>query len=404
MRILFEALGFGAGDNLGGSVRVAQANARALVARGHQVTYICTNRRDRRTSLFPGTEERITEDGVRVVYLRTLTIPWWPGSFGPHYVHGAARRLEAELRVHDLLHLHEFRSFLAYAAARAARRAGVPYLLQPHGTLRPGERSQRLKRVYDRWLGRPLLEGASRFIADTESERELFAQAGVSRERSVVVPNGLDLTRLEPLPERGRFRARHSIAPESRMVLFLGRLELTKGPDVLLRAFCELQAADAVLVLVGPDHGLAGQLREMIARAARGRSIVMTGPLHDDREVIEAMIDADVFALPSRYDSFGMVVLEACAASRPMLLSEGCQLAPAFRDRAAIVVPCESKAMASGLRRLLDDPGLRARFGAAGREILVRDYTLPAVVSRLETLYREVLRPAAANGRSEHGG
>src|SRR2546428_12043189 len=143
MRILFESLSFGEGDNLGGAGRVTGANARTLAERGHYVTVLCPNRKDKREPLFPDTVEQVTAEGVRVVYLKTTTIPWWPGAFGPHYVHGAGRLLAREVVRHDVVHLCEYRSHLAAAAARAARQARVPYLLHPQGTLRSGEVSHR---------------------------------------------------------------------------------------------------------------------------------------------------------------------------------------------------------------------------------------------------------------------
>ncbi len=391
MRILYEALGWGEADNLGGSGRVAQVNARALAARGHQVTFLCTNRRDRRTALYPDTTERITAEEVRVVYLRTTTLPWWPGEFGPHYVHGVAARLRAELAVHDILHLHEYRSHLGAAAARQAARAGVPYVLHPQGTLRPGERSRFLKYVYDRWVGRRLLDGASRIIAGTEREREQIAKAGIPEDRLVVVPNGIDVARFQRLPERGRFRDRHGIPRDAPVVLCVGRLEPNKGQDVLVRSFCEMDVREARLVLIGPDSGLGPRLRRMASACGRQDAVLVTGPLPDDREVVEALVDADVYVQPSRSEAFGMAILEACAASLPLVLSDGCQNAPAFRDRAALVVPCESAAMVDALRRLLEDTALRSRFGAAGRGILEREYALPAVVARLEQVYSEAL-------------
>jgi glycosyltransferase involved in cell wall biosynthesis len=302
-----------------------------------------------------------------------------------------AARLRSELAAHDILHLHEYRSHLGAAAATQAADTGIPYVLHPQGTLRPGERSRLLKHVYDRSVGRRLVEAAERIIAGTEREREQIVAAGIPEARVVVVPNGMDVARFERLPDRGRFRDRHGISRDAPLVLCVGRLEANKGQDVLVRAFCELDVPQARLVLIGPNSGMGPRLRRMAAAGGREAAVLVTGPLPDYREVVEALVDADVYVQPSRNEAFGMAILEACAASLPLVLSEGCQNAAAFRDRAALVVPCESGAMAEAVRRLLADPALRARFGAAGRGILGRDFTLPAVAARLEQVYEEAV-------------
>jgi glycosyltransferase involved in cell wall biosynthesis len=401
MRILCEALGFGEGDNFGGSVRVARGNARALAARGHHVTFVCTNRMDKRTPLFPETTERVTPEGIRVVYLRTTTMPLWPGAVGPHFVHGAGAWLAREVPSHDVVHLYENRSHLAAATAAAARVAGVPYLLHPQGALRPGDQSRLIKRIYDRWIGGPLVAGAARVIAGNRAELAQLREAGATPEQALVVPSGVDLARFDALPERGRFRTRHGIAPDAPMILCVGRLEYNKGQDILLEAFCTLGHPDAVLVFVGPDYGLEFQLRQTAAGAGRAATVVFTGPITGDREVLETFVDADVFVQPSRNEQFGMAILEACAVSRPMVLTEGCQIADAFRDEAALVVPCDSGAMAAALGRLLGDHDLRVRFGAAARAILERNYTLPAVAAQLEAVYAAVIAENVLPGSEE---
>lgn len=391
MRILYEALGWGDGDNLGGSGRVAQLNARALAARGHEVTFLCTNRRDRRTALYPREFEAWSAEGVRVVYLRTTTVPWWLGELGPHYVHNAAVRLRDEVALHDVLHLHEYRSHLAGAAAAAARAVGVPYVLHPQGTLRPGDRSRWLKLVYDRFVGRMLVGSARRIIAGTFSEREQIAATGVERARISVIPNGIDLGRFERLPKRGRFRARHGITMDAPLVLCVGRLEANKGQDVLVRAFCGLAHPTARLALIGPDSGLRESLRQIATAAGRADAVVVTGPLPGDEDVVEALVDADIYVQPSRNEAFGQAILEACATARPLVLSDGCQNAAAFRDRAALVVPCTPDALGRAIERLLTDAPMREAYGLAARMILEREFTLSSVALRLEQLYASVV-------------
>ena len=388
MKILMEALGFGGSDNLGGSVRVAAINATAVAAQGHKVVFLCTNRRDRKSKLYPGYFHEVV-NGVEVHYLDTHTVPGWPGSFGPHYV-TVPSNVRAMIAEVDVVHLHEFRSYLAGFVARTAAAHHVPIVVQPQGTL-PRHRSRSMiKMFYDLLVGRQLLTKASCFVAVTSVESKVMARAGVSPDRIEVVGNGMVIDPNAALPERGAFRAKMGISEKAPLIVSVGRVHPMKGFDLMIRALPNIPDSTQYVV-VGPHDGAAESLQTLAKELGIEDRFRMTGPLPDARDVQAAVVDSDVFVVPSRSEAFGQVILEACLASRPLVLSSGCDAAPHFEGKCALVVSPEPDELAKACSRLLGDPELRARFGRAGRQLLDSDYGAKAIAAKLEAVYRGCL-------------
>jgi glycosyltransferase involved in cell wall biosynthesis len=395
MRILVEALGYGAGDNLGGSGRVAAINARAVAQRGHEVWFCCTNLVDKHRKLLPG-GQLVERDGVHVVYCDTTVLSFWPGELGPHYAR-VPKSLLPPISSFDIVHLTEFRSFLAARLGIAGLNAGVAVLLQPHGTFFRHERSRWLKRLYDSLWGVRLATEATFLLASTQAEAEGFARSGVSRDRIRVVPNGIEVADDFALPARGMFRASVGLAADVPVIVSVGRIDEMKGFDLMLRGLVEIPEP-AIYVVVGPDSGFAGRLKTIAAEMRLTHRLMMIGPLLTTADLLAVIVDADVMVVPSRFEAFGQVILEGLLARRPLVLSSGCNAAVNFSGIAALVAPPEPAALAAACRQLLDSPAMRQEFGQAGYDLLRRKYMSGAVAGQLEEIYDE------ARGNSEPGG
>src|SRR5207253_1449442 len=160
---------------------------------------------------------------------------WRTKKFVPPGLAVAVKRQVAEF---DIVHVTEARTVPTAAGYLAARRHGVPLCVSAHGSL-PGSVGLRgvVKRAYDRLLVQPMLREASLLLAQTPHEAELYATLGgrVEAIESLSLPVNLDA--FDPLPlTRDAFRARLGIAPNERLVMFLGRLHYLKGIDILMEA------------------------------------------------------------------------------------------------------------------------------------------------------------------------
>ncbi len=357
-----------------------RAIAEGLADRGHQITVVTANH-NRGQGAHTG---RI--GGVEVVYLR---VPFGyrsiPVTFG---VRSFVRR---RLRDFDLVHVFGIYDIASPILARAARRRGIPYVVEPMGMFMPIVRSRVKKRMFHALLGSPLLARAARVIATAEQEREELIVGGVPADRVVVRRNGLDLRRFRSLPERGAFRSRWGVPAGDPMTLFLGRLAVKKHPEVLVDAFADAEAPGS-LVFVGPDEDdYTQRLRLLAARRGIGGRVFITGPIFEEREKLAALVDADVFALPSENENFGNSIAEAIACGVPVVISDRCGIAPYVADRAGLVEPLNVGAFADALRRVHADPELRARFAAAGPEV-ADELSWEQPFDEQEAMYRNILQ------------
>jgi len=173
--------------------------------------------------------------------------------------------------------------------------------------------------------------------------------------------------------------------------MYLGRLSHKKGLDVLVRAFVAVRrdVPDARLAIVGPDdEGMTPELMVLAEREGVAGSVTFTGMVRG-RDKLAALAAADVWALPSHSENFGIAVAEALAAGRAVVVSPGVNIAPEIAAASAGVV-CElrAEAFAASIVSLLRDDAGRARYGQAGREF-ARRYDWDAVGPQLAAMYED---------------
>ena len=303
------------------------------------------------------------------------------------------RELSSRLRDYDVVHIHSLFLFPQLAGYLHARRAPVPYLVSPCGALDPYLRSRNrlLKRAVDTLWQRRMLEGARALHYKTEEEARLVADLGLSPP-PVIVPNGIRWADFASLPPRDEFRSGQLGNGAAPVVLTLGRLSHKKGLDQLIRAFALVRrmVADSRLVIAGPDdEGLAPGLAALARRLGVGDAVTFTGMLRG-RAKRAALAAADVWALPSHTENFGLAVVEALAAGRATVISPAVNVAPdVVAAGAGIVAPAEPEAFAAEIASLLQDDHRREELGARAREF-ARRYDWSAVAPRWAEMYAQV--------------
>jgi glycosyltransferase involved in cell wall biosynthesis len=152
------------------------------------------------------------------------------------------------------------------------------------------------------------------------------------------------------------------------LVLFVGRVARGKGLEHLVAAVGGLDGVQ--LAIAGPDdgHGLLPELLRLRERVGARERVHVLGTVDSPFQLYG---DADVLALPSAHENFGMVAAEAAAAGTPSVVSDRCGVAEVLRDRGALVVPYGEQELGAALARLLGDDDLRAELGRGGREVAV---------------------------------
>nr|WP_276612264.1 D-inositol-3-phosphate glycosyltransferase [Kineococcus vitellinus] len=261
-----------------------------------------------------------------------------------------------------------------------------------------------------------VVDAADRLVANTaEERRELVDLYGADPARVAVVAPGVDLGVFRPDPGRAAARRRLGLPADAEVLLFVGRIQPLKAPDLLVRATAELLRASPqrrarlrVLVLGGPSgSGTAHPeaLADLVEELGLG-DVVRLAPPVARAELAEHYRAADVVTVPSYNESFGLVALEAQACGTPVVAAAVGGLRTAVADDAdgrgtgALVGDHDPRTWARVLAGLLDDPARRAAMGerAARR---ARGFGWGATAEATLGVYREAVLQRARGGRGE---
>lgn len=274
-------------------------------------------------------------------------------------------------------------------AAKAARKAGIPFVTQPMGSLPVVSNSLWLKHVYDWVFGKMELDGISALIALHDVERLQALARSVPEDRIEIIPNGIEPVAEETSAEPVDFRRRFHLRSDTPLILFLGRVNKIKGTDMLVQAFARLENVNAQLAIAGPDDGQLAEVKELIQKYHLEGRVVITGLLSESDKAA-AFREADLFVLPSRYDAYPTTIMESCLAGKPMVVTDRCQSAGLVRDRVADVVPFDTSAFAAAMQELLSNRARYDRYHKNCQEMFAEHFSIGAVIDRLEALYMRV--------------
>jgi glycosyltransferase involved in cell wall biosynthesis len=308
----------------------------------------------------------------------------------------------------DVVHLHSVFLWPTFAAARAAERAGVPYLVAPRGML-VGDllrrRGRLRKRLWIRLVERRTLARAAALHATSELEAEEVARLGMPLPPIYVVPNGVEAEPWTLGRETEISPAVRAVLARRPLLLFLGRLSWKKGLDRLVAALAEVPGA--TLAIAGNDEeGYRERLDRLAAASGVADRVVYLGPVHG-ADKAGLLHGADALVLPSHSENFGNAVLEAMAAGLPVAVTPEVGLAGVVREHGAGVVTAgDPPRLAAALRRLLADPEGRRAMGDRGAAAAVQEFGWGSVAARMEEAYVEVLAKSQNSraGRSRRAG
>jgi len=374
--------------DFGGPVSVAYNSAKMLVKRGHEVTVYTTDTFGLRGRI---TKKEEIIDGIRVKRFRNLS-----NSFAYHHNIYLAPNMNSEIKKElnkfDIIHLHDYRNMQNITVHNYARKYGIPYVLQAHGSLPRIMTKQGLKQVYDKLWGYHLLTDASRLIALTQTEVEQYKSMGVCEENIEIIPNGIDLGEYDNLPPIGDFRKKWNIPNDQKLILFLAKIHKIKGPDLLAKAFAKISKHNnnLKLVFVGPDSGYLSSLKKMIEELEIKENVLFTGPLYGT-DKLEAYIDADVYALPSVSEAFPISVIESCGCGTPVIVTDRCGIANIIDGQVGLVVPYDEDALGKAILNILSDVNKRQEYSIKGKLMVHEKLNWTNIAQQLETVYIDCL-------------
>jgi len=290
----------------------------------------------------------------------------------------------------DIVHLIGHWTILNALVYYAVRREHKPYVVCPAGAATIFGRSKLLKKFYSFVVGRRIFENAANCIAVTEDEREHLVHAGALRDRVVVIQNAVVHSDFD-FSTLNLFRKKFQLS-ERRFILFVGRLNPIKGPDLLLEAFHMLrdEISDVDLVFVGPDGGLQKQLELDVHSLNLGSRVHFMGYL-GGADKSAAYHAADLLVIPSRLEAMSIVALEAGICGTPVLLTDKCGFHQLADVGGGWVVPATAVGIKVGISNVMDDSEARILASINIKKYVGEQYTWTVAVERHIGLFRSAL-------------
>jgi glycogen(starch) synthase len=380
---------------VGGLGRHVHALARHLTSLGHEVVVLCRPEAGTDALTHPTTDTvpegvrviRVAEDPTHLLFEKDLVA--WTLAMG----HGMIR---AGLALFDgwrpdVVHAHDW--LVTHPAITLAEHAGVPLVATMHATeagRHSGWLSQRLNQQVhsvEWWLAN---RADSLITCSTAMRAEVAHLFEVEPADIAVIHNGIEPRGWRvPAAAVRSARARHS--PDGApLVLYFGRLEWEKGVHDLLAALPRLRRAHPGARLVVAGQGVqAAALVEQARKLRVRRSVDFVGHL-PDRSLVALLAAADVVVLPSRYEPFGIVALEAAAAGAPLVASTAGGLAELVVDgeTGLSVEPGDVDAIVAGIRTVLADPAAAARRARAAKARLSTEFNWTGIAESTVAVYR----------------
>ena len=357
-----------------------------------------------------GLPEQNTPGGPKrgaVTRYKNFPAIFFPTQFGTpfKYSRSFASWLDKNISQYDLVHIHAIFNHSCIAAARAAQRKGIPYIVRPLGSLDPWSMKQKSlrKKIFMKVGGSSMLSKASA-IHYTTADEQRAVEDSLGLNHGVVVPLGINIP-ATPAPDAvAKLAERFPSLLDYPYVLVLSRLHPKKALEVLIEAFLSLlkhaEFSNWRLVLAGEgEEDYVNSLKRIVDAKLGADHVLFPGWVEGDHKEA-ALRNASLLALPSYQENFGLCVMESLGCGVPVLISPHVNLAPDIQAaNAGWVVPVDAPAIEAALAEALGNQTERVKRGQAGQE-LSKGFTWPVIASRLSDVYSELVS-AKADGRSK---
>ncbi len=370
--------------NANGTITLIRQLSLALAQRGHEVGVF--------TSDFELSKEYI--DSLKPV--KIYAHPIWLNLPGLYLYLSSGMISEAKkiVKEFDIVHLHCFRSLQNMVVCHYAKKYGVPFVLDAHGSVLRVTADKKgpkwlLRVLFDVFYGYRMLKEASKVIAETEVGVKEYEELGVENEKIVLIPPPFSVDEFSQLPAFGQFRSKYGI-DEKRLVMFMGRINQIKGLDFLVESFYQLTQLrnDVILAIVGPDAGYKAVLEDLIDRLNLSSKVVFTGFLGGE-ERLSALVDADVFVQTSRYEQGAWAPFEAVLCGTPIIVTGHTGAGEDVKrlDAGSLVEFGNRKELAELILRILEDPAEAESKASKAAKYIRENMSITKRIEDYEKLY-----------------
>jgi len=370
----------------GGAETVVKAYSEGLRDLGHDVEVVTT---DLYTET-PFVKKKMPSvvNGINVTRHKAYTV-----SGEAHYVLAPGMVQSFLSKNADIIHTHSYGYFQNHAGWIRERFQSTPWVITPHfhpsWSMWGGSKRKTLREFYDTVIGKGTLEAADLITCVSKHERDmLVSEIGLKEDNIKIIYNGINWADWSSIPNKEVFRKQYPTVSE-KFVLFAGRLATNKGLSDLISAMQLIDKKSVDLVITGADMGLGKHLE----KEASDKGVTMHRLGHIDDETYRSVLSAaEMLVLPSEYEAFGIVLLEAAAAKTAVIGTNvgGIPEAMSPGNNGLIVEYNDVNNLAKSIAILLEDEKMSKEMGNSGRE-WAKNFSWESIVKEIEHEYKLII-------------
>jgi glycosyltransferase involved in cell wall biosynthesis len=367
---------------IGGPARIIYDHTTVVLKLGHEVDIL--------SPVTPGDKIYPAPEGARIIVCKRTT----PISrFFPEFSLEAWDFLKKHIHEYDVVHCHGIWHF--GSVAPFLFKNNTPKAITIHGLLDKWalHHGYWKKKLFGILFQKRFLKKAQLIQINNHDElNDLRQFLGFQHPNVAIIPNGMQLDELAQLPPQGTFRTKFNLPTDKKLVLFMGRLNIKKGLDLLLPAFQKYvqQYNDALLILAGPDDGYQAETEQFIIQHQLQNKMMMVGMLTGELKKA-ALADATIFALPSYSEGFSIAALEAMTAGVPALVSDRIGFdGTVAQYKAAHEAPLTVEGVYGGLKQLLQNPEYSHQLAQNAQKMVRELYDINIVAANLAKEFEKI--------------
>lgn len=323
--------------------------------------------------------------------------------FGPssiRYAPNLKKKLQNLIEVPEntLMHIHNLWNYVPYVAWQIHKQTGCEYVLSPRGSLFSWcmENGKYRKNLALWFFQKQMLCSAKIIHVTSKQEYDAVRRLGVDGNIEIV-PNGIDLTEFEHLPTRDRALQCLSLADNTKNILFMSRIDQKKGLDILLRAFAEHapKYTGWNLIIAGPKHDSAywKKCEAIIKRSKINNRVHYLGMVKGETR-LACFAAANIFALPSHSENFGVAILEALAAGLPVISTHNTPWLEVNDKNAGVITDANVPSISEALSKLMSKSEQDLKSCKLAAKKLSLAFSSENSALKMRTVYRKALNEA----------
>ena len=293
---------------------------------------------------------------------------------------------------YDLVHVHAIFSYASTIAMAIARIKNVPYITRPLGQLCEWslQQSKLRKQIYLNVIERSNLLHSKSLHFTAEQEKTEFNQLGLNIP-NFILPHGVYVP-TPILDAKTQVRKILHIPDQRPIILFMSRIHPKKGLEYLISALGKLKESNFALVIAGSgDPDYVNQIKDLLETHDICDHTHMIGFVKSETKNLYLQ-GADIFALTSHSENFGIAAIEALAAGTPVLITDGVAIAPMVKEQAiGYVTKLDVEAIASIIQEFFDHPDIARQKGDRATLYIAEHYSWAKITRRLMAVYENLL-------------